>query len=121
MDTYKTYKLTVASPVALAALNGIEEFEFVGDGTVTVLHVHTDVQTDGNPDWGMPFETVTTVTVAAERWHGSMDDDGDGEPVTDVGALAALLGCGATATAVASCVHDWVMDRALSRWEARYD
>lgn len=116
-----TYKLTVASPVALAALNGVEEFEFVTTGTVTVLHVHTSVETDGNPDWGMPFETVTTVTVAAERWHGSMDDDGPGEPVTDVADIAALLGCSPDAATVASCVyHDWVMDRACARWEARY-
>lgn len=114
-----TYKLIVTTPADLAARYGVEEFEFVGDDTVTVLHVRADVETDGNPDWGMPFETVTTVTVAAERWHGDMDDDGDGEPVTDVGALAALLGC--SPDAVASCVHDWVMDRALSRWEARYD
>lgn len=115
------YKLTVASPVALAALNGVEEFEFVTGNTVTVLHVHTDVQTDGNPDWGMPFETTVVVTVAAERWCDGMDDDGPGEPVTDVADIAALLGCEATATAVASCAyHDWVMDRACARWEARY-
>lgn len=93
MDTYKTYKLNIASPIALAAFDGVEEFEFVGEGVFTVLHVHTSLETDGNPDWGMPFETVTTVTVAAERWHGSMDDDGPGEPVTDVADIAALLGC----------------------------
>ena len=116
-----TYKLNIASPIALAAFDGVEEFEFVGEGVFTVLHVHTSLETDGNPDWGMPFETVTTVTVAAERWHGSMDDDGPGEPVTDVADIAALLGCSPDATAVARCVtHDHVMDRALSRWEARY-
>jgi len=117
-----TYKLNITTPTRIAADNGVEEFEFVTETSRTVLYVHTDVETDGNPDWGMPFETVTTVTVAAERWHGDMDDDGDGEPVTDVADIAALLGCGATATAVASCAyHDWVMDRACARWEARYD
>jgi hypothetical protein len=50
-----------------------------------------------------------------------MDDDGPGEPVTAVADIAALLGCEATATAVARCVtHDHVMDRACARWEARY-
>jgi len=111
-----SFKLSITTPTRIAQRD-TDEFEFVGDDSVAVLYAH--VATDGNPEWGIPL--TTAVTVAAERWHGSMDDDGDGEPVTDVADLAALLGCEATPDAVARCVyHDHVMDRALSRWEARY-
>ena len=116
MDT--KYKLIVTTPVALAALNGVEEFEFVTSNTVTVLHVHTSAETDGNEAWGMPVITTVTVAVAAERWCDGMDDDGDGEPVTDVADIAALLGC--SPEGLAAHLDDMVSDRSLAAYEARY-
>lgn len=65
------------------------EFEVSLPDGLARVYVLTD--TDGNPEYGMPFRT--TVTVAAEVWRDGMDDDGDGEPVTTPEGLAALLGC----------------------------
>jgi hypothetical protein len=93
-------EVKLTTPLAMA-WEDAEVFDLVSSETAAVVYVVTD--TDGNPDWGMP--TITTVTVAAEVWYGDMDDDGDGEPVTTVEGLAALLGCEPTASAVAHCLH----------------
>lgn len=111
----ETTKLTVAPTVAalygLAGFDPVEEFSLSGaHGFATV---YASVRTDGNPEWGMPL--MTEVTAAAEVWRDGMDDDGDGEPVTDAAGLAALLGCEPAAVAVE------LEARAVDLWLSRKD
>ena len=80
--------LTITMP-STSTPEMFREFEVELPNGLARLYVRTD--TDGNPEYGMPF--LTTVTVAAEVWRDGMDDDGDGEPVTTPEGIAALLGC----------------------------
>lgn len=85
-----TVTVEIVSPTSLAALHGrkVELTVELPRGYATVELHHRE---DGNEAWGMP--TITTITVAGERWCDGMDDDGDGIPVATVGELAILLGC----------------------------
>ena len=111
------YELRIATPVALAASwHPVHELSVELPGGFATVYART--AGDGNPEWGMPL--VTTVHVAAEVWRDGMDDDGDGEPVTDAAGLAALLGCEATEIAVARHLNDVVMDHHVGQEELRH-
>jgi len=106
--------LVITTPGEIARLRTYT-FEVAAEDHLAVVHVAASA--DGNPDWGMPFRTA--VTVAAEVWRDGMDDDGDGEPVTDAAGIAALLGC--SPEGLAAHLDEMVCDRALAAYEARYD
>jgi hypothetical protein len=116
----ETYVLNIVTPVASASLNGVEEFELELPNAFGMLYVAAETVADGNPDWGMPSATATTVTVAAEVWRDGMDDDGDGEPVTSPEGLAALLGC-APGNVARHVYHELLVDRWVGREESRLD
>lgn len=59
------------------------------------------------------------LAVAAEIWRNGMDGS-DGEPVTTVNGIAALLGCTPTEEALARALDATLADIHLARWEARY-
>jgi hypothetical protein len=114
---YELRIATPATPVALAAswYTSHELSVELPDGFAT-MYARVDV--GGNPEWGMPI--VTTVHVAAEVWRDGVDDDGDGEPVTDAAGLAALLGCEATEIAVARHLNEVVTDHLVGQEELRH-
>lgn len=97
--------LVITTPGDLARLRS-DTFEVAAEDHLAVVHVAASA--DG-----------TTVTVAAEVWRDGMDDDGDGEPVTDAAGIAALLGC--SPEGLAAHLDEMVCDRALAAYEARYD
>ena len=108
------YKLIITTPTILS-LRNVDEFQIGGEGFLAIVYAHAE--TDGNEAWGMPL--TTAVTVAAEVWRDGMDDDGDGEPVTDAAGIAALLGC--SPEGLAAHLDEMVSDRRLAAYEARYD
>lgn len=109
------FNLCITTPSNLTALRDVYESHVSGEGFLAIVYAH--VATDGNPEWGIPL--ATTVTVAAETWRDGMDDDGDGEPVTDAAGIAALLGC--SPEGLAAHLDEMVSDRRLAAYEARYD
>lgn len=111
------FELRIATPTLAAGWHHAHEFTVeIPDGMATV-YARTAV--DGNPEWGMPM--ITIVTVAAEQWRDGMDDDGDGETVATVEGLAALLGCEATAEAVARYLDEVVTDHLVGQEELRHE
>ena len=109
------FELRIATPTLAAGWHHAHEFTVANPPGISTVYART--YTDGNPEWGMPM--ITIVTVAAEQWRDGMD--GDGETVATVEGLAALLGCEATAEAVARYLDEVVTDHHVGQEELRHE
>jgi hypothetical protein len=112
-NTYPGGRVTVYTPVEIANRpHRNEELELELPDGIAMLYFTVEATGLDSYDFA----------VAAEVWRDGVDDDGDGEPVTDVAGIAALVGCcEATGEAVARYLDETLADILLSRWESHHD